>query len=382
MTQTGTTLTREELYEHVWSEPVSRLAPEYGLSDVGLAKICREMRIPLPGRGYWQQKAAGKKVRRPMLPPLPDGSPQSLRNITFAPPEVRTETRSEPDAVAEQRQYESSPGHRIAVPEQLEKPHPLVERTRVATRRLKPDHRGIVTVWDKQVLDIQVTQDLMERALRIMDALLKALEQRAYSVCLSQDTPTQTWVKVHGQEVSIRLDEPVRQVKRQPPPRDWMEDRYTYTPSGELRFQTRIEYFGHKDQRTWRDGKSRRLEDVLNEIVIGIVAAAEQRRENILRFERAQEESRQAQLRSWERLRKQEEEQARTAELERNAAAWAKSQQIREFVAAVRERISEGEDPADNSEGAERWLTWALEHAERLDPLFNDRWIQRIKQGP
>lgn len=317
-----------------------------------------------------------------MLPPLPDGSPQSLRNITFAPPEVRTETRSEPDAVAEQRQYESSPGHRIAVPEQLEKPHPLVERTRVATRRLKPDHRGIVTVWDKQVLDIQVTQDLMERALRIMDALLKALEQRAYSVCLSQDTPTQTWVKVHGQEVSIRLDEPVRQVKRQPPPRDWMEDRYTYTPSGELRFQTRIEYFGHKDQRTWRDGKSRRLEDVLNEIVIGIVAAAEQRRENILRFERAQEESRQAQLRSWERLRKQEEEQARTAELERNAAAWAKSQQIREFVAAVRERISEGEDPADNSEGAERWLTWALEHAERLDPLFNDRWIQRIKQGP
>lgn len=382
MTQTGTTLSREELYEQVWSEPVSRLTPGYGLSDVGLAKICREMRIPLPGRGYWQQKAAGKKVRRPRLSPLPDGSPQSLRKITFAPPEVRTETRSEPGVVTEQRQYESLPGHRIAVPEQLGKPHPLVERTRVATRRLKPDDRGIVTVWDKQVLDIQVTQGLMERALRIMDALLKALEQRGYSVYLSQDTPIRTWVKVHGQEVSIRLDEPVRQVKRQPPPRDWMEDRYSYTPSGELRFQTRIEYFGHKDQKTWRDGKSRRLEDVLNEIVIGIVAAAEQRRENILRFERAQEESRQAQLRYLERVRKQEEEQARTAELERNSAAWVKSQQIRGFVAAVRDRISQGEDAADNSEGAERWLEWALAYAERLDPLCNPGWVERIKQGP
>jgi hypothetical protein len=49
-------LTREELYEQVWSEPMRTLAPKYGLSDVGLAKICRKQRVPRPGRGYWRKK--------------------------------------------------------------------------------------------------------------------------------------------------------------------------------------------------------------------------------------------------------------------------------------------------------------------------------------
>src|SRR5208337_2792418 len=42
------TLSREELYERVWSEPMRTIAPEFGLSDVGLAKICKKHRIPRP----------------------------------------------------------------------------------------------------------------------------------------------------------------------------------------------------------------------------------------------------------------------------------------------------------------------------------------------
>ena len=34
------TLTRKELYDLVWSEPMMRLARRYGLSGSGLAKIC------------------------------------------------------------------------------------------------------------------------------------------------------------------------------------------------------------------------------------------------------------------------------------------------------------------------------------------------------
>jgi hypothetical protein len=34
-------LTREELYEKVWSRPMRSLAKEWGISDVGLAKICK-----------------------------------------------------------------------------------------------------------------------------------------------------------------------------------------------------------------------------------------------------------------------------------------------------------------------------------------------------
>lgn len=67
------TLTRQELYDRVWTEPVEKVAKEYGLSDVGLGKACRRHDIPVPPRGYWARKAAGQKLRRPPLPPAKDG---------------------------------------------------------------------------------------------------------------------------------------------------------------------------------------------------------------------------------------------------------------------------------------------------------------------
>jgi hypothetical protein len=35
-------LTREELHELVWSEPVTKLAAKFKISDVALHKICRK----------------------------------------------------------------------------------------------------------------------------------------------------------------------------------------------------------------------------------------------------------------------------------------------------------------------------------------------------
>lgn len=42
---------RDELYEKVWSKPVRQVATEYGCSDVALAKMCRRLGVPVPGRG-------------------------------------------------------------------------------------------------------------------------------------------------------------------------------------------------------------------------------------------------------------------------------------------------------------------------------------------
>ena len=48
------------LYKLVWSKPVSSLAKQFGISDVGLAKACKRARIPLPMRGYWVKVAVGQ----------------------------------------------------------------------------------------------------------------------------------------------------------------------------------------------------------------------------------------------------------------------------------------------------------------------------------
>lgn len=43
---------REELYEQVWTEPVTKVAKRYAIADVGLRKICLDLEVPLPPVGY------------------------------------------------------------------------------------------------------------------------------------------------------------------------------------------------------------------------------------------------------------------------------------------------------------------------------------------
>ena len=60
---------RDRLYDEVWRKPVRDVVKNYGVSDVAIAKTCRKLCIPLPGRGYWAKKKAGKPVpERPTLP--------------------------------------------------------------------------------------------------------------------------------------------------------------------------------------------------------------------------------------------------------------------------------------------------------------------------
>lgn len=58
---------RQKLFDEVWATPVTSLAKNYGLSDVGLRKICVTLDVPLPPRGHWAKLAAGKSVPKPTL---------------------------------------------------------------------------------------------------------------------------------------------------------------------------------------------------------------------------------------------------------------------------------------------------------------------------
>src|SRR4051794_9945076 len=70
---------RGELYEQVWTEPVRTVAKRYGISDVALAKVCRKLAVPVPGRGYWAEREAGKGPSRPPLPPPSAGMASEVR---------------------------------------------------------------------------------------------------------------------------------------------------------------------------------------------------------------------------------------------------------------------------------------------------------------
>src|SRR5262245_17035110 len=62
-------LSREELYDLVWSEPRSKLSTKFGISDVAISKACRRADIPVPEPGYWARLQAGKSADKRSLPP-------------------------------------------------------------------------------------------------------------------------------------------------------------------------------------------------------------------------------------------------------------------------------------------------------------------------
>jgi hypothetical protein len=51
---------RYSLYDLVWSTPMSTLAKDFGISVVALAKRCRAVDVPVPLRGYWTHRGAGR----------------------------------------------------------------------------------------------------------------------------------------------------------------------------------------------------------------------------------------------------------------------------------------------------------------------------------
>ena len=55
-------LKREELYKAVWQKSMLIPAKEYGIASVALVKICKKLKIPPPGRGYWAKLEDGKKT--------------------------------------------------------------------------------------------------------------------------------------------------------------------------------------------------------------------------------------------------------------------------------------------------------------------------------
>ena len=98
-------LTRQQLYELVWSRSLVELAKEFGISANGLAKICDRLLIPHPPRGYWSGGDHTRTTERPGLLPLPDGyeadvvistrRAQSRRQRTRLPYDVRRDQIAE-----------------------------------------------------------------------------------------------------------------------------------------------------------------------------------------------------------------------------------------------------------------------------------------------
>jgi hypothetical protein len=378
-------LNRETLYELIWSRPMSEAAKQYGLSDVGLAKICRRLNIPIPGRGYWAKKEAGHAPPRPPLPAIGKGeqSEAVISRQELPPPEPAQLSEAERLTA-----FENVPENRITVDLTQHIQHPLAARTEKSLRAAKRNETGLVRPRAKDCLDVQIAPASIDRATRILDALAQALEARGIPLVVGADD-SGSRVTVLGVSHEIALEEstdrkvreltPAEKKAQQRDPWLYRTPQYDYTPTGRLAL--RIKGYGSGERRSWSDGKQQRLEDCLNAFVIGLIRVAVRQRAQELEWERQRREWEAQEQRRREAERQLRLEEARSQALQMQLSAWHKSQQVRDYVEAVRRTAIERHGAIEPGSHLERWLTWTSEYADRLDPLHKDPADFRLVEG-
>ena len=374
-------LSRTELFELVWSEPMSQLARRFGISDVALAKTCRRLEVPCPPRGYWAKKRSGRKTIQPKLKPA---SKACLEHTGLRLRE--TVERELPDPVVDPRAaFEKEPANRIVVAGRLDELHPLAQRTLTSLQAAKAAENGLRRPRAAQALDIAVSESQIERSARLMSVLITSLESRGLKVAISKTAPDQskTAITVDEQTLHISLSEKIRREDYVPNPKEaaaikkdpyyrWRLPKYDYIPTGMLSLSVDNACY-HISQKTWSDTPRQRLEDRLNKFVIGLYAIAEANRLQEERRAREQR-TREEQARLAELKRKAEAlEKARVDDLTERMRLWQEAVSVRRFAAAVEDSHASGELADQSSGDLMQWLAWARQYADSIDPCKNPR---------
>lgn len=285
-------MTRDELYALVWSEPLVKIAKRFGISDVGLRKICVKHQIPTPPVGYWAKLAHGKKVVHTPLPKVSGNFSTSIF-LTLKPNLAdNPEQESFEEAI---RERERALGGKISVPAQSDQlPHRITATTEKALLKSKPDNEGFLSVSGAQILQAHIGPNTIARGLRIIDALVKAIEERGHHFTYGDEglqvvvdeepltirmyetkskkphTPTDKELKAQAEHDERRKRWPSLYSSTSKTYRTW-----DYFPSGRLAIEiedvVRHGWYqpGLKDR--WFDDKSVPLEAALNSITLALL---------------------------------------------------------------------------------------------------------------
>jgi hypothetical protein len=159
-------VTRAELYEAVWAEPMIKLAERFEVSGSYLARVCDSLRVPRPDRGYWAKKEAGKTPPRPSLPPIEQGEPTEWSSGNGVL--IR---RSGPQQKSQAQQGERKKTHTLL---QGAAAHFAHSRMVEDGEYLKPYKRYLV--------DITASQLGLQQALEFANTLFFALEEKGHHV--------------------------------------------------------------------------------------------------------------------------------------------------------------------------------------------------------
>ncbi len=385
------TLTRRELYDLVWSTPMVKLAEQFGLSDVGLTKICDRHRVPTPPRGYWAKKEAGKQVKQPLFAEAADPILNRIE-ITASRDRLPEPVRKILDQRrAERKQLRAARPKAVMQPAPftpVAEPHPAIRATAKSLRSAKPK-ADIVAAIGPGLCGISVGIDSVERIIFVLDRLARACEARHLSFAPENNRMS---VAVEKDSVTFEIKERTKQVphvltdaeiaaeerRRKQLERPnyglsrW-DDFEAFAPrppefdtARTGAFGLEIHGWGSGLRRSWWDGKTQTLETMIDQIVDGFeahIAAAKHRREQNERAEAERQEL--ARRRGLVKARRDRESNRKSLisklmRTERQAA------QLRDWISSY-ERRSRAEPNAELL----RMMGWARDRLSSLEAIID-----------
>ena len=376
---------RNKLYEEVWAEPVSKVAIKYGVSDVMIHKICKQMNIPVPPRGYWAKKNAGKKVEKARLPAKSDvtviygnGSEKKAEEEMEKTHHQALEFLSD-----EEKKALLGTAEMLQGVNESQKLHPVLkEHSKAFSDWAKEHPRDEYANWkkdyyysvpkDQPALWECVTQKALPRLYRILNPLFYAIEK------LGGHIEEIDLYEIRGESVILSVMEgrtKTDHVLTKQEQKEWdtyerrKEERYFYAPQPQIR---KYDYIPNGQFRfsAYRNSYIRDTEKENVELRTGDLLIALYMQSEDSRKERIEREEAQRKREEEERLRKLRREQYNQEvqnldNLLNEANDYAMASRIRSYVAAVERNAAQ-----DNEETI-KWIAWAKAKADWYDPTVS-----------
>ena len=362
-----TKFTRRNLYELVWSLPQKEAAETLGINKWDLPYFCEKHNVPRPESGYWTKRRLGRAVSKPDLPPGDDDD-AIIREVRPKEADILA-----PDFLARADVLlakENDPGMTVDVAGALTSPHPIVAELQRRLGKVKPDYTGALEL--SGTFGLRVTPGQVDRALLLLETLARACAKRGYLVGPKRNArlevlDVRVWLQVR--EKLRQTDNPKFRKNAWGHPDGY---RHLFAPTGTLTLTVGALHM--------TDAPGRPLESRTGEAMALLVRAAvdscrhslqleaRQRQWEMKREERQRRELEVAEKRR--RLKELKDEEGRRVDgLHLQVDGWVRSGQIRVYVAAVKALLIDRDGKVVEGGEADKWLKWALEQADRADPL-------------
>ena len=196
------TLTRKDLYEEVWTNPLTAFCQTYDVPEDGVESICRRLNVPMPGIGHWRKIKAGKRSDWIPLPPLSHGTESVVLY-------KRDDARQRDEHVVRLNSLLAEGGGSAR---ELSLDEKVFDKLVLSTKE------GMFKHWETQykyseknkLLAIHVSPEVFCRALQIADLVIKLLRFRGHDIVVNQSS---TFAVVDGERISISIRERNRRVE-------------------------------------------------------------------------------------------------------------------------------------------------------------------------